>query len=295
LENASPIRQRTGSTGVHPTAIRRRPGNITRPSEGVRHQAVLEEQLANLCRERDDLRRTFFEAAQIQRRLCGPRYQRFGAFEVASEIFPVRHLSGDFVSLFEYAGDLVFAIGDISGKGLPAGMWFTHVLSLLQQKFEVCGDPAATLSAVNRDLLCTRFEVPLTTLFLARVHLNTAEVTYCNAGHPPALLLRGNGGVESLQEGGPLLGVVTGAGFDNGRVALGPGDTLLGYSDGIVECRNPEGFEFGVERLLTTAQMNGGATASSTLFSVLGAVEDFAGSRQREDDMAVIVVHWLEN
>lgn len=101
--------------------------------------------------------------------------------------------------------------------------------------------------------------------------------------------------MESLQEGGPLLGVMTGAGFANGQIALRAGDTLLGYSDGIVECRNPEGFDFGVERLLTAAQVDGGAAASATLFSVLGAVEDFAGCHPREDDMAVIVVHWLEN
>ena len=286
----SPIRHRTSSTCAHRTETPRPPGNFTRPTEGVRHHAALEEQFAQLRCEHDDLRRTLFEAAQVQRKLCGPRYRRFGAFEVASEIFPVRHLSGDFVSLFECAGDLVFAIGDISGKGLPAGMWFTHVVSLLRQEFEVCGDPAATLSAVNRDLLRSRLDVPLTTLFLACLHLNTAEVTYCNAGHPPALLLRANGQVESLQEGGPLMGVVTGAGFANGQVALRAGDTLLGYSDGIVECRNPEGFDFGVERLLAAAQMDGGA-ASATLFSVLGAVEDFAGCHPREDDMAVIAVH----
>lgn len=295
MGNISPIRQRTSSLRSRQTETSRHTGNFTRPSQEARHPAALEEQLARLRRERDDLRQTFFEAAQVQRRLCGPRYRRLGAFEVASEIFPVRHLSGDFVSLFECAGGLVFAIGDISGKGLPAGMWFTHLLSLLRQTFEVCGDPAATLSVVNRDLLRTRLEVPLTTLFLARLHLNTAEVTYCNAGHPPALLLRANGQVESLQEGGPLLGVVTGAGFDNGQVAFRAGDTLLGYSDGIVECRNPEGVDFGVERLLTAAQMHGGATAPAKLFSVLGAVEDFAGCYPREDDMAVIVVHRLEN
>jgi sigma-B regulation protein RsbU (phosphoserine phosphatase) len=88
---------------------------------------------------------------------------------------------------------------------------------------------------------------------------------------------------------------VTSARFANGQVALRAGDTLLGYSDGIVECRNPEGFDFGVERLLIAAQMDGGTAASATLFSVLGTVEDFAGSHPREDDMAVIVVHRLEN
>ena len=295
MENVSPTRHRPNSTCVH-RAETPRPGcNFARPTDAARHHAAVEEQLAQLRREHDDLRRMFFEAAQVQRRLCGPRYRRLGAFEVASEIFPVRHLSGDFVIVFEYASDLVFAIGDISGKGLPAGMWFTHVVSLLRQQFEVCGDPAATLSAVNRDLLRTCLNVPLTTLFLARLHLKTAEVTYCNAGHPPALLLRANRQVESLQEGGPILGVATGAGFANGQVALRPGDSLLGYTDGIVECRNRDGFEFGVERLLTAAQVDGSAAASATLFSVLGAVEDFSGSYPREDDLAVIAVHWLVN
>jgi sigma-B regulation protein RsbU (phosphoserine phosphatase) len=168
-------------------------------------------------------------------------------------------------------------------------MWFTHFVGMIQQRFAQSADPAAVLSAMNRDLLGARLESPLTSLLLAKLTLQTGEITYCNAGHPPSLLLRANGEVESLREGGPLLGVVTGASFDNGKVTLRPGDRLLGYSDGIVECRSPEGFDFGVDRLLASAQTNGGANA--TVFSILGAVEDFAGSHPREDDMAVVVVH----
>ena len=143
---------------------------------------------------------------------------------------------------------------------------------------------------MNRDLLQTGLEFPLTSLLLGQLNVSSGEITYCNAGHPPALLLRGDGRVDQLGEGGPLLGAIAGASFANGKTTLRPGDTLLGYSDGIAECRNPDGSDFGVERLLAAAQLPCGSAASSTLFSVLGAAEDFAASRSREDDMALIVV-----
>src|SRR5213078_2577915 len=115
----------------------------------TRHRA-LQDQLASLKREHDDLSRSVYEAAQVQRRLCGPRHLRAGGYEFASEIFPVRHLSGDFISLLQLEGDLVFAIGDIAGKGLTAGMWFTHVVGMIRRQMSVLGDPAAALSSVNR-------------------------------------------------------------------------------------------------------------------------------------------------
>ena len=256
----------------------------------ARRNRMLEDQLATLRREHDDLRRTMYEAAQVQRKLCGPRLLRRAPFEIASEIFPVHHLSGDFISVFELGTDLVFAIGDIAGKGLSAGMWFTYVVGMVRLQIEALGDLAAALSAINRNLLLTRLELPLTTVLLGRLNPQTGEVTYCSAGHPPALVARNDGHVESLREGGPVLGVLAGACFSNWRTTLRPGETLLGYSDGIAECRNENGAEFGTERLATAAQVSRGSSASGTLFSVLGAAEDFAGSQSREDDMAVIVV-----
>ena len=252
---------------------------------------ALRDQIAGLEQKRDDSRRTMYEAAQVQRKLCGPRHLRFGSYEYASEIFPVRHLSGDFISLFQIEDDLVFAIGDIAGKGLMAGMWFTHVVGSLRRQMAVLGDPAAALSSVNRDLLLTGFEVPLTTLFLARVNLETGELTYCNAGHPPALLLRENNEFQELRAGGPILGAVFSASFVNGSATLCPGNTLLAYSDGILERRNEMGMEFGTNGLLNAAGRFSGCTPSVMLFSVLAAVENFAGSERREDDVALVVLH----
>jgi serine phosphatase RsbU (regulator of sigma subunit) len=291
LENSIQVRglmqHKSWATRVN---VSRHAEMLSRPACAARRQRVLQNQLTTLRREHDDLQRTIYEAAQVQRQLCGPRLVRGGAIEIASEIFPVRHLSGDFVSVFELGAEVVFAIGDIAGKGMSAGIWFTHVVSMVRLQMEAVGDPAAALSAMNRDLLLPGMKLPLTTMFLGRLNLLTGEITYCNAGHPPALVFRNDGEVQSLREGGPVLGVLPGARFANDRTRLRPGDMLLGYSDGVAECQNKDGAEFGVERMTAAAQVLRHADAHGTLFSLLGAAEDFAGGRRREDDMALIVV-----
>ena len=131
----------------------------------------------------------------------------------------------------------------------------------------------------------------MSTLLLVRLDTATGEITYCNAGHPPAFLMRGEALAESLSEGGPILGVLSSASFTNGKTAMLPGDTLVGYSDGALECRNSFGDEFGSDGLLAAARNSCGSAASTTLFSVLAAVEDFTGSQRREDDISLIVAH----
>jgi len=266
-------------------------GSALRSGASTRRHRALEEQLESLRREHDELRRTMFEAAQVQRRLCGPRHLRRESLEIATEIFPVRHLSGDFAGVFDLGADLVVALGDIAGKGLPAALWFTHLVGLLHLHLEQQGDPAAALQAVNRDLCSASSALPLTTLFLARLDPRTGETTFCNAGHPPSLLLRREGSVEMLHEGGPVLGAIAGASFTNGATCLQPGDTLLGYSDGILESRNFAGAEFGMERLVEAAGRATHFSAGAALFSILAAAKDFAGDQPREDDMALVVVH----
>lgn len=273
-----------------------RPGSIgAAPKNSRLRRRVLEDHLATVERENHDLSRAMYEAAQVQRKLCGPRHFRTASYEFASEIFPVRHLSGDFISVIELGGDLVFAVGDIAGKGLAAGMWFTHVVAIIRRAIAAHGDPAAALSAADRDLFATGLEFPLTTVFLARLSPARGELTYSNAGHPPALLIRGNGEVEQLIEGGPVLGAVSGASFVNGRTRFAPRDTLVAYSDGIAESRDESGIEFGGERLVSVAQTFSALNPSAMLFSILAALETFAGRWHREDDIALAVVRRLDS
>lgn len=250
----------------------------------------LEAKLEILQRDYAELNTAIFEAAQVHRKLCAPSLVRHGAFDVASEIFAVRHLPGDFFSVEKTSEGLVLALGDIGGKGLAAGMWVTHLIGLIRTHTAVSSDPETIVAGVNRDIARLASIEPLSSLFVARLDTKTGSLDYCSAGHPPALLLRSDGQLDLLSVGGPVLGAVPVARFDRGSVKLCAGDLLLACSDGILESFNEADQEFGSKRLETELRRARGGSAESVLFSVLGAVQDFAAPRPLTDDMTLMVV-----
>ena len=259
------------------------------PTTVVSPLAELQQKLETLQRDYAELNTAIFEAAQVHRRLCAPSLLRHGAFDVATETFAVRHLPGDFVSIEETRDGLVLALGDIGGKGLAAGMWVTHLIGLLRTHTAASSDPEVIVAGINRDIARLSSVEPLSTLFVARLS-KSGQLDYTSAGHPPALLLRKNGQLELLSDGGPVLGAVPVAVFERGTVKLRGGDLLLTCSDGILESFNEAEQEFGNMRLQTELRRAQGGSAEAVLFSVLGAVQDFAAPRPLTDDMTLMVV-----
>jgi sigma-B regulation protein RsbU (phosphoserine phosphatase) len=220
----------------------------------LRRNRALEEQLAALQREHAELHQALFGAADAQRKLYAPRELRHGPWEIAGEIFPVRCISGDFYDVLDLGAATGLVVGDIAGKGLAAGLWSTHLLGLVRMHAGSLAEPAKAVAAINRQLWQFPSGPPMASLFLGWLDSRAGELFYCNAGQPPALLLRRTGAVESLSEGGAILGAIRDAPFVTGRTAMAPGDALLAFSDGIVECRNAQGEEFGAARLLAAAR-----------------------------------------
>jgi serine phosphatase RsbU (regulator of sigma subunit) len=256
----------------------------------------LEVKLAALQQDYAELHTAIFEAAQVHRRLCAPRLVRHGNFEIASEIFAVRHLPGDFFTVEDTNDGVVLALGDICGKGLAAGMWTTHLVGLAGAHTAMTSEPEAIVAGVNRDICAMTSVVPLASMFLLKLDPITGSATYSSAGHPPAILLRASGKLESLSEGGLLLGALSDAAYVSGSFKLGAGDVLMIYSDGITESLNNAGEEFGYARLeqqLRRAQIasaDKAGSADTMLFSILGAVQDFAATRSLVDDMSLVIV-----
>lgn len=262
-----------------------------RPSAAMQLRA-LEARFTALQKDYAELHGEIFEAAQIHRRLCAPRLMRYADVEIANEIFAVRHLAGDFFTINETDEGVVLALGDICGKGLAAGMWTTHLVGRVNVQAMQTSDPQRIVSAVNRDVCLTGKLAPLASLFVARLDPDSGRLDYCTAGHPPAMLLRANGDLELLSDGGLLLGVVPSASYALGSVTLQPGDVLLAYSDGVIESQNRVEEEFGVKRLeaqLRQANQTG-ASAETLLFSVLASVQDFAASHPLVDDLSLVVI-----
>ena len=250
----------------------------------------LEAKLAALQKDYAELHTAIFEAAQVHRRLCAPRHLRYEDFEIASEIFAVRHLPGDFFTVEETNDGVILALGDICGKGLAAGMWTTQLVGLVRAHTARTSSTAEIVSAVNRDICLMPLVRPLASLFLANLDTIAGVLHYTSAGHPPAFLLRANGDLESLSDGGLLLGALEDAQYTSGTIQLNSGDTLLVYSDGIIESRDKNGEEFSYARLELQLRNAQTESADGVLFSVLGAVQDFAAARPLEDDMSLVVV-----
>jgi phosphoserine phosphatase RsbU/P len=252
------------------------------------------DELDTLRREHAKLQQAIYEAAQVQRRLCAPREFVLGEFEISGEIFPVRHLSGDFFKVMKLDSALGLTLGDIAGKGLSAGIWQAHLMDLIQRSARTYLHPADAVAEVNRALCQDQSEPPLTALFYARLYPERAELVYCNAGLPPPLLLRHNKSLERLEKGGPMLGALKEATYNSGSVCLNPGDMLLAYSDGLTECQNSQEEEFEMGRLSAAAKAASGASANQVLFSTLGAVLDFADACPPGDDLTLLVVRRRE-
>ncbi len=246
--------------------------------------------LAVLERERRDFGQQLFEAGQVQRRLSGPRQFARGDFQVASEVFPVWHVGGDFVCAMDLGGRTWIALGDIGGKGLAAALWFTHLVSLIRCHAAAQGDLCPVMRAVNEHLCTLQPSPPLTSMLLLALDAERGELESSNAGHPAPLVLRAGGATERLEAGGPLLGVLGGASYDAARLRLRPGDVLLGCTDGVLECRNSAGDEFGPERLARAARRHAGESAAAMLFSLLGEVQDFAAGAPRQDDLSLLLI-----
>jgi serine phosphatase RsbU (regulator of sigma subunit) len=258
-------------------------------SEQTESAQFLRDELEALRQEQAKLQQAIFEAAQVQRRLCTPRELAWREFEMAGEIFPVRHLSGDFFKVMELDSALGVVLGDIAGKGFTAGIWQPHLMGLIRRSARRHSNPADAVAEVNRELCRDEGEPPIMAVFFARIGEEN-DLVYCNAGLPAPLLLRSSKTLERLEQGGPMLGAIENAEFQTGRVTFNPGDMLVAYSDGVTECCNTRDEEFEMGRLITASRAVSGVSASKALFSLLGTVLDFADACSPGDDLSLLVV-----
>jgi serine phosphatase RsbU (regulator of sigma subunit) len=264
--------------------------NVARPST-----AHIKDETDSLLRERVDLHAQIADAVQIQRKLSGPRVLQCGDLQFAREVFAARYLSGDFSTFSQQqlpTGEsrVLAVLGDIAGKGVAAGMWFTHLAGLLQSCGRPDFDPSTIATEINRHLCYLQPVAPFVTALIAQMDCDRGVLSYCNAGHFPPILFRRNGDVQLLEAGGPLLGALKGAEFQSGEVLLEPGDTVVVYSDGVVECRNPEGEEFGVDRLIAALPRAKQQSAHGTLMMLLAQVQEFSNGYPMSDDMSLTLI-----
>ena len=211
-------------------------------------------------------------------------------FSAAAEMVPCLSIGGDFFDYLDLDGRFGFVLGDVSGKGAAAGLLGARVQEIFA--FRAPGsDPATTIATVNTAMVKKGLEARFVTLFYGILTPN-GELTYCNAGHNPPLLI-GKNGVRKLTTGGLIVGLFGEATYEQEVVTLQPGDTLITFSDGVSEAWNVEGTEFGDERILEclhTAPRD--IEPSELVQEVLAGVRAFTVGEPQSDDITVLVVRY---
>ena len=203
---------------------------------------------------------------------------------------PSRDVGGDYYEIFEddESGDLGFAIGDVSGKGVPAAL----LMSTLQSSFlgvsSTDQDLARVCSRVNRFLVERTTPERYATFFVGRL-TEDAYLAYVNAGHNPPYLLR-EGEQHRLMGGGMPLGLFAEARYELQKLRLKSGDLLLCYTDGVTEAMNPEDEEFGEARLLEIATAHVGRPAIDVVTAVRNAVEAHTRGAPQHDDLTLLAL-----
>lgn len=230
-------------------------------------------------------------ASKIQQALL-PEPRREGPFYAAvGASVPSRGIGGDFFDYLDLGGgDFGFALGDVTGKGPSAALMTAVVQGILASHAGTAIAPADLIALVNRVLLSRRIESRFVTIFFGSLTPG-GMLTYCNAAQNPPLLFSRDGW-ERLDVGGTLVGAFTNTVYEQGSRQLAPGDTILIFSDGVVEALNAAGEEFEEWRVREAVAPHANEPIERILDLLLRALESFTRGMPQTDDLTAVVVRY---
>jgi serine phosphatase RsbU (regulator of sigma subunit) len=229
-------------------------------------------------------------ASNVQRSLL-PAPVHHPRLDLAREFIPFREIGGDYFDFLTLGPHrLAFAIGDVMGKGVPAALLSANLKASVRAQLpsgEV--QPADLVARVNRLFWDLTPNGLFASLFFAIFDLEAGALEYVNAGHHYPFLVRSDGRVEELREGGTLLGLVEQSSYDSGRLPVNPDDVLVFYTDGVTDRGSRDGEMYGADRLKEAAVRNRKDPARIALYSILGEVQGWSGGLAAEDDATLVI------
>lgn len=273
---------------------------------------------------RERLERELETAREIQKRLLPAEIPAIPGFGITGTSIPSRQVGGDYFDfLTQEDGRLGIAIGDVSGKGIPAALLMSNLQASLQGQVIHPSSVGEIVARVNNLLAASTDPHMFATFFYGVLDPSQATLTATNAGHDPPILRRADGSVETLDAGGLVLGMLPGQTYHQATVTLEPGDFIVFYTDGITEAVGPslrsEGLHapsgadeseagagsdaqdgsggdpdadnmFGLEQLLATIQANADQSAAGIKDAILAAVARHTAGTPQSDDITLVVI-----
>ena len=260
-------------------------------SEGGGLLELTQQRLEQEIRERERIEQDLRVARSIQQASLPKEVLTLEGWQITPYYQPAREVGGDFYEFFELdAGKVGLAVGDATGKGIPAALAVTATSSMLRAVARDSGySPGEVLERVNETLVARIPANMFVTCFYAILEPESGRLNYANAGHDLPYLWH-SGECEELRARGMPLGLMPGMSYEEMEIVLQEGDSALLYTDGLVEAHDPEGKMFGFPRLQALVSEHG-EEARSLEAAVLEELYSFVGEGwEQEDDITLLTL-----
>ncbi|MEW6731619.1 MAG: SpoIIE family protein phosphatase [Acidobacteriota bacterium] len=256
--------------------------------------AAIKIENARLIEERIEKKRIEEElkvANEIQLRLHPVSPPRIPGYDMIGISFPCREIGGDYYDFIQRkSGRIIFALGDVSGKGIGAALLMSSLHAALRAQAQTGLGPAEIITEVNNYIFESSPENKFLTLFCAELDPVVGRLCYSNAGHNPPILVCSDNRVMKLEAGGLPVGITNDIGYEDDTVLMSPGDVLVIYSDGITDSVNEADEDFGEQRLIDVIRRYRNRTASQLRDRIDEALTQFVGQSPPIDDMTIMIV-----
>ncbi len=252
-------------------------------------QTALEQQLRY-----EHLQRELGIAHDIQLGMLPHNLELDPRVEIAAEMTPALQIGGDFYDAFPISSDqLCVAIGDVSGKGVPAALFMVRTMSLLRTELLKAQSLDRALRHLNGMLCEENPTCMFATLICGILDLRTGVFRYANAGHDPILFGEHGAGFRQLPAPqGILLGINPSATYEVRTFNLAADDVLLLYTDGVTEAMNPQHELFSLQRLAVCLDSEPVSAAKPLVDRIDRAVKEFAAGAPPSDDLTLLIVRY---
>jgi sigma-B regulation protein RsbU (phosphoserine phosphatase) len=238
-------------------------------------------------------------ARQVQQSLFPATLPELPGMKLAAMNHPARIVSGDLYDVIKIDPERIAILcADVSGKGFGAALLASEVYAYVRASLRaacVFADsslgplPVQVVALLNNEAVRRTESGRYATLFFAEFDSSERTLQYVNAGHNPPLLFTEKEGVTELAEGGPPVGLFEDATYESGKVVVPDLSTVLIYTDGVVEARNPADEEFGLARLIDICSKRHD-DVNWLLAAVMEAVRTWSGDREQGDDITLIAL-----
>ena len=243
--------------------------------------------------EKERLERELQVAADIQLSILPDDLPDIAGFDFGARILPARRVGGDFYDVFPLSQmQAGIVIGDVADKGVPAALFMARAHALIMAEADTSMTAGDVLKLANEHITHLQKSAQFVTALYGILNTDTSEFAYARAGHEPPLLLRLDGSVERIPHGvGMSLGLWEILTLDEQVVKMEPGSTLVLFTDGMTDCRDPNGVAFGLERIKIALSGMAGLPAQEICDRLFNTLMRYQNGASQDDDVTLVAIH----